>query len=157
MKDLHAVSNYVAKLAIEDGWKWLLATAVAAIDFVLPTTLGRDMCLAACVVILLDTITGVVAVAAAGHAISSAKFSRVLVKLLGYGSVMIVAAIATKFIPGAPSDMSVTAVLTLVLCTECISILENVRRMGIKLPFGLDKWLSNRLDQQEPVESQNHE
>ncbi len=145
MKDFSTLPNYLGKMIFDDSWKWILATAMAAVEFVLPTSLGRDMCIACCVLIALDTITGAIASAVAGHAISSAKFARVLVKLIGYGSVLIVASIATKFIPGAPSEVSVTAVLTLVIVTECISILENVRRMGLKLPFGLDKWLGERF------------
>lgn len=139
--------TYLAKLALEDSWKWILAGMAVILDFVFPAQIGREMAIAAFVLIALDTITGFVSALVAGQAISSARFSRVLVKLLGYGSVIIVSAIVTKFVHNAETlpNVSVTAVLTLVIATEAISVLENVRRMGIKLPLGLDKWLEERL------------
>ena len=60
-----------------------------------------DFAIAAGLLITFDTVTGVWSTIVTGHKITSAKFSRVLTKCIGYGSVVIVCSVATHTIPGA--------------------------------------------------------
>ena len=144
MRDLISVLPAVGKLVADmPAAKAFAAVAGGAIAYCLPDQGARDTATAAVVLILLDTLTGVVAARSSGAAISSTRLSRALVKLLGYGSVVIVAAIGARMVPGAVglSGASVGAVLGLVVATEALSVLENVHRMGLKVPFGLEKFL----------------
>ena len=125
-----------------------LAGIVAAIlDYLLPVAASRDLAIAAGVLILLDTGTGFWASMVSGKKISSAKFSRVLTNLLGYGSVVVVCGIATRSVPGAVAlqPTALSFVLGFVILTESISILENVGKMGVKTPPFLKQWLKDRL------------
>lgn len=149
MRDLAAALPAVGKLVADmPAAKAVAAVIGGAIAYCLPDQGARDTATAAVVLILLDTLTGVVAARSSGQAISSARLSRALVKLLGYGSVLIVAAICARMVPGATglSGASVGAVLGLVVATEALSVLENVHRMGLKVPFGLEKFLSAKAD-----------
>lgn len=127
--------------------KYLAGVAGAAWGYLFPDQAVRDAAVAACAMIALDTITGLWAAIVTGLAVKSAKFGRALSKLLGYGSVVAVCAVVTRHVPGASAwqAMSVSAVVTLVIVTEAISILENVRKLGIRLPFGMEKLLEERL------------
>lgn len=128
-------------------FKYAAGVAGTVWGYLFPDQAVRDAAVAAATLVALDTVTGLWAAVVTGKAVKSATFSRVLSKLLGYGSVVAVAAVVTRHVPGASSwqAMSVSAVVTLVICTEAISILENVRKLGIKLPFGMERLLSDRL------------
>lgn len=104
------------------------------------------MAVAAFVLVALDTFTGFWASLVSGRRISSARFSRVLTKLLGYGSVVVVCSVASH-VPGVEGlqGVAVSGVLAFVTLTEGISILENVGRMGVKAPPFLLAWLRKRL------------
>lgn len=128
--------------------KYLAGVSGAVWGYVFPPDQGvRDAALAAGLLILLDTLTGLWAAIVTGKAIRSAKFGRALSKVLGYGSVVAVCAVVTRHVPGASAwqAMSVSAVVTLVIVTEAISVLENVRKLGLRLPFGMEKLLEERL------------
>ena len=126
------------------GWGALVAVLL---DYLLPAQASRDLALAAGGLIVLDTFTGLWAAFVSGRKISSAKFSRVLTKLFGYGSVVVVCGVATRAVPGALGfqPTALAAVLGFVALTEGISILENVGRMGVKTPPFFKKWLRERL------------
>lgn len=118
----------------------------ASAGWLFPDQAGRDAAAAACAMVLLDTATGLWAAVATGRAIRSATFGRVLSKLIGYGAVVATVAIVTRFVPGASGaqGVSVSAAVSLVIVTEAISVLENVRKLGIRLPFGLERFLAER-------------
>lgn len=128
-----------------------LSILSAIVAYFLPTEAQQAAGLAAAYCIVLDTVTGVVAARVSGKPITSAKLGRVLVKLLAYASVLSVVATAVNHVPGAnvAQGPSVTGVLTFILLTESVSILENVRLMGLVLPFGLESWLAGRMPQKE--------
>lgn len=127
--------------------KWPLAGFAAGLGYFLPTEAQQSAALGAVYLVLLDTVTGIVAARMSGKAISSAKFGRALVKLLAYSSVLSVFSVCVRHIPGAAvaQGPSVTGILTLIIGTEGISVLENVRAMGVSLPFGLESWLAGRI------------
>lgn len=127
--------------------KYVAGVTGAAWGWLFPDQGVRDAALAAGLLILLDTLTGLWAAIVTGKAIRSAKFGRALSKVLGYGSVVAVCAVVTRHVPGASGwqSTSVSAVVTLVIATEAISILENVRKLGIRLPFGMERLLEERL------------
>lgn len=127
--------------------KGATAALVPLIDYFLPLQASRELAVAAILLVALDTITGIWAALVRGRKVSSSKFARVLSKLLGYGSVVIVCSVGSKAVPGAASLQApaVCWVLGFVAITEGISILENVGRMGVKAPPFLLEWLRKRL------------
>lgn len=120
------------------GMKYFAALFASAVAYVLPQPMLRDMAVGAFVLILVDTLTGVAAAWSTCKAVKSAKFGRVLTKILAYGSVIVVASIAGKFLlGGSPLLQSAqVAVLTLIMCREGLSVLENVNGiLGWKFKF----------------------
>lgn len=148
MRDLHRLPVYICRLLFEDLWKWLGAGSMSLAQFLFPSDMVRNMAISAFCLILLDTVTGTVAAWQTHVAVTSARFGRVLVKVLGYGSVICVSAIVSKFASsiGDLTSISVAAILTLVILTESLSVLENVRKMGVPLPFGLEKLIVGKID-----------
>ncbi len=153
MRALPEIGTIVAKmLASSSGGKWLVAGLGALLGYFLPTPAQQSAALGAAHLILVDTITGIVAARQTGEAITSARLGRVLVKLLGYSSVLSVVAVSVNHIPGAMAAHAptVTGLLGLIIATEGVSVLENVRKMGVSLPFGLEEWLAGRVKPQKP-------
>jgi phage-related holin len=147
-RELSIFASVTAKLfGNAAAGKWLAAFFAGVLTYFLPTSAQQSAALGAAHLIALDTVTGVVAARMSGKAIRSARFGRALVKLLAYGSVISVVAVAVNHVPGGVSvqGASVSSVLTLIIATEGISVLENVRAMGFQLPLGLDQWLEGRL------------
>jgi|CXWL01.1.fsa_nt_gi phage-related holin len=135
------------------GNAWVKAISIsfgAALAWILPSQAVRDTGIACIVLVALDTITGMVAAIRSGKPISSAKFSRVLSKLIAYGSVVSVVSICGKYLPGMVDFRIplITASLYLILATEGISVLENAASLGVQLPPGLVKWLKGKLNDQ---------
>lgn len=135
----------VFRKLVADCWlpKALVAGAASVGEYLLPQEASRELALAAALLVLLDTGTGMWASLVSGKKVSSARFSRVFSKLFGYGSVVAVCGVATHSVPVA--DGLVPGVLGFVTMTEGISILENVGRMGVKAPPFLLDWLRKRL------------
>jgi phage-related holin len=147
MREISSIGAFLTKMFADMvPLKWPLALLVGAVGYVLPEQGQRDAAVAAVGLVVLDTATGLVAGLVSGEAVTSARFGRVLVKLLGYGSVVVVVAVANRSlgIQGAQSA-TVATTLGLIIATEAISILENVRKMGINLPFGIGRLLEERL------------
>lgn len=112
------------------------------VGYLFPSPAAYAAACGAAALICVDTVTGFWAAIVTGKKVSSAKFVRVITKIIGYGSCVIVAAVATKstgtdHIQGA----LVTGVGVFVIATEGISILENVAKMGLEPPT----WLLNFL------------
>jgi phage-related holin len=152
LRELPQIGLMVGKLFADVAEiKFPAAFLAGTVAYFLPTEAQQGAALGAAHLIALDTLTGVVAARMTGKAITSAKLGRALVKLLAYSSVLSVAAICIKHIPGASIAQAptVTGVLTLILATEGISVLENVRAMGVTLPFGLEAFLSGRIPAKE--------
>lgn len=151
MRDLHLIPTYLAK-ALTDYpvLKWGGVLVAVASEYLFGTDVVRNMAIAAFSLMFLDTITGFVAAFATGQPITSAKFSRILVKIVAYGSSIIVAAVVTRHLPGlvAAHSTVVTAVIAIVLATEAVSILENIGKMGFKIGW-LTRMLEGRLKQLE--------
>ena len=145
MKSIALFDKFIIKMIAEFALpKWLIASLVGASNYFLGGPSGVNLLVGAGGLIVLDTVTGFWAAKQNGDPISSAKLSRVLTKLLGYGAVIIVASVVVHAVPHAVgwSDITAASVLTLVITTEAISILENVRKMGIQLPAPIQKLLA---------------
>lgn len=133
--------------------KWVIACLAAVCGYFFPDASQREAACTCFAFVMLDTLTGVTATVwekkngISNEPISSARFSRVVVKLLSYFSTVCVVVGANHNIPGAKQyqGASVTLVLVLILATEGISVLENCKRMGFTIPLGLDVWLQERL------------
>jgi phage-related holin len=130
--------------------KWAAGLAGAFVGYVFPEQATANAAAAAGALIVLDTITGVAAAVTRGKKITSKAFGRTLAKVLGYASVALVCAVVSRHVPGLDGyqQASVTGVVTLVILTEAISILENVSAMGINLPFGITELLRQRIFQE---------
>ena len=139
-------------------WKGFVAVLAGLVNWMFPTPLLRETVIVAMVAVAIDTMTGLMAAWQSGQ-ISSRGFARVIIKGAGYFSVCFVASAATRYVPGL-TDMhgfGVGAALGVILLTELISILENVHRMGLELPFGLTAILQQRLAQAQTAAKPNPE
>lgn len=152
MRDFHTVANYLARMTFEEPAKWIAAAAFTALQFVLPESGMRELAGVTLLFVVLDTATGIAASIISGNRITSARMSRFFVKILGYASVLFVCSMAARYaLPtGGENSFDVRTVLVnvllwVILLTEGISILENVQRMGIKLPPFLSNILKDRL------------
>lgn len=133
MRDIYLLPMYWARLTTEStAWKWIIAAGAGIADYVLGTDVLRASFLGMLTLVALDTVTGVLAARLTGTKITSAKFGRLLVKILAYCSVLLVVAIVGKNIAGLGQwhGPTCTAVLTAIILTESISIIENVNLMG---------------------------
>lgn len=152
MRDLHLIPAYLAKM-----WgdvpvlKWGAALLAVSCEYLFGTVIVRNMAFAAFGLMFLDTITGFVAATSTGHPITSAKLSRILVKVVAYGASIIVVAVVTQHVPGinAAHHAVVTIVLTWIMLTEAVSILENVVKMGFTKLGWLTRMLEGKLRQLE--------
>lgn len=137
-----------AKSAEERWWKAISVLAGAGLSYLFPEPATKALAGIAIVLIVMDTLTGVLASMREGVIVSSRGFRRVLFKLVGYSAVVLVASLSAHAIAMHWRDNEALAVavatgaaLLFVVLTESISILENVRRMGIPIPV----WLVRRL------------
>lgn len=147
MNPIEALS-VAKKLVCDSPWiKAIGGIAGAAAVWVFPTPALQQMALGALVLVLCDTLTGVWASIVTGKGVSSARLARVITKLLGYGAASLVCATVGQTVPGLEDFQAacVGLILGFVIATEGVSILENVRRMGVRLPAGLTKLLREQL------------
>ena len=147
MKELHLLPKFMLAGITDESWmKFLIGLSTAIVNYLLPTSATQQMVMAAAGLIILDTLTGVMASAYTGKAITSAKFSRVVVKLVGYAIAVTVVGLAANTIPGGKSahEFLSNMLVVFIVCTEAISILENLDKMGVNLPKGVVKWLRDR-------------
>lgn len=131
-------------------WQVIVASAGFAVTWILPTDALQDSSIGVIALVAFDTLTGIVAAAKEGKAISSKGFGRVLAKLCGYASAVAAVSIATKFLPGLPiaREAAINAVLWTIIATETISVLENAHRINpeIGIPTWITKWLRDRIN-----------
>jgi phage-related holin len=155
---LPCIRLFLAKLFIDQAiFKAISAACIAVATYLDPHGTVAPPALGATTLVLIDTLTGLVAARLTHQQITSARFSRVLVKLFGYSAVVVTASITFREVSGMQSfrDAAVSGVITLVLITEAISILENCRKMGLQLPSWIEQALAGRqaqLEQQAPPE-----
>lgn len=147
-RDLHLIPVYVAK-AITDypAVKWAGAGIALAAEYFFGTPVITGLAIATFALMFLDTITGFVATAVTGQAITSGKLTRFGVKVIAYGSAVIVAAVVTRHLPGlvGAHEPVVTTILSVLLLAEGISILENISKMGYKRFAFMKRFLEGRL------------
>lgn len=137
MKSLHLLPNYLERLTVDLALlKWPMAVGMGLVEYILPGRQIQEAAVAVLALIVLDTVTGLWAARVKGIAITSARMGRVFTKLLGYGSVLVVIAAATRHVPGIGSTQEVAAalVLGLIIATEGVSVLENCLKMELSLP-----------------------
>lgn len=147
---MQQILNYAEKLVSESLIAKLgIATIAGIVEYLLPQQINREMIVAVGLLILLDLITGITLALQNKRLITSKAFSQTLVKCIGYGAVIGMTALLVKNISMFDdiSQPTLTSVLTLILLTEALSVLENVNAMGIKLPFGLNKRLKRKLSE----------
>lgn len=120
-------------LSFQDGEgvvKALIVSLMAGATYVFPTKDLQDTAIAASVLVLLDTVTGIIAAFIEKKPRTSQGFARVIAKAFAYLSVCAVAAIVEKTIfKGSGLSVSM-GVLWLVIATEGISAIENVEKIS---------------------------
>jgi phage-related holin len=147
MKELHILPKFMLAGITDESWlKVLIGLSTGLLNYLLPTSATQQMVMAAAILIMLDTFTGVMASESTGKAITSAKFGRVIVKFIGYAIAVSVVGLAANTVPGGkPAHEFLTSTLiAFIICTEGISIFENLDRMGVPLPKSIVKWLRGR-------------
>ena len=147
MKELYILPRYIFAGINDASWLKLMTGVVTAlINYVLPTSQAQQMTTAAAILIILDTITGVIGSISSGTHITSARFGRVIIKLIGYSIAVVVVGIAANTLPGAkPAHEFLMMILVgSIIITECISIAENLDKMGVPIPKPIVKWLKGR-------------
>jgi phage-related holin len=139
--------------------KTIGALAIAALGYMFPAQTTQSAWFACSCLLVLDTITGVAAAVRTNQRITSAKFSRFLVKFLAYSAVVAVVAFATHAIPGTLEIQGflTSGAIAGIAITEGISVLENVELLGVIVPFGIDRWLRERADHGLPSKLKQNE
>ena len=130
MKDIDKIVYYVQSLLSPCQIKFPAIIFGAVFNYILPLQSHKESLYAVGALIILDTFTGVVAAWYKHTPIMSSKFSRVLVKIVGYCSVLAVSSIAMQAI-NIPKDNAITGCLWAMIATEAISIMENVHKLDV--------------------------
>lgn len=140
-------------------WKWAVAAGAAIVAELHPVESVRTAVITAVALLLVDTVTGIYASIVTGKALSSQKFGRVIAKAFVYMVFPAVISFGLSAIGLAGmSAPGATAVATLAVCTEMISITENIERAGIlKVPGWIKKLMTDRIsDLQEKLDEKNN-
>lgn len=147
---------HLAKL-ITPWWKPLAGAVAAAFAYLFPDQTTADAVIGAGLLVGLDLITGTAAALSLTTWDGSCGLRRTVNKVLSYLAVIAVCAVVTRNVSGMAQyhAVSVTGVLTLIILTESVSILENVQKLGVTLPFGLGEVLTRRLAD-EDRDKENH-
>lgn len=159
MKDIALLPRFIAQMF--DGrfaaFKWGGAVIAGLIAFIFPLQAQKDAAMGAFVMLIVDTVTGIVAAWQLKQPLTSAKFGRVLVKMLGYGSVLLVVAWITKLVPVdfTGKALGMTSTLWFVFATEALSVLENVHKANLPVPWFIKPTLERMLGPREPKEKSN--
>lgn len=129
----------ISKAATDAPWlKFVAAIGGVIVQYFLPDAAQRELFCWSFGFVVLDTITGVFASVKTGRAIESARFRRMIAKIGGYLVLVFLGAAVARFIalPGNLDDFSVSAVLSMIMATEGLSIIENLHRLGLVKRLG---------------------
>lgn len=152
MKDLSSIRGFITQASLPDSLvKWCAGALALALEYVFPDVALRGAAATALALVVIDTVTGVLAATQTGVAVSSARMGRVLVKILGYSCVVLAVALATRAFPGGVAALPFTSSLPIafVVVTELVSILENAHRMGLPIPH---RWIKALKGVQKSIE-----
>lgn len=149
--DFLYAQSLLAKMA--DGWnlKAIVAAVAAFGAWVFPTEALQSTAVMALVMLVLDTITGLMASWHNRVPIQSAKMRRLLIKITGYGVfVLVVTIVARSVVAGVEETLAaqayaLTATLGWVIATEAVSILENLAAADLPMPPQVKRWLKERV------------
>lgn len=130
------IANYVefAEKTFEMSWLKALAAAVGAlIGYFFPDEATQRLAIYVFVFVIADTATGMCAAKSTGQPIESAKFGRIISKLVAYSALVLVARMIPEAVRLAESVQAtaVSAFLSAIVVNEAISVIENVKRMKV--------------------------
>lgn len=133
--------HYLAQL--QDAWavKLAVAGAAAGLEYILPTDVLKSSATALLVLIVIDWLTGILASVKESVRITSARMREGVIKHIGYALLVIAASVMFRtldsYLAGVQLTPAALAVMLVYLgATEFKSVLENLGRMGVKVP----KW-----------------
>lgn len=136
--------RYMAQLTNQPIVKVIGASAMSLMSFLFPDPVTtRDSIIVVLSIITIDVVTGVTASYREHKPINSIGFRRVLAKLIAYGATIAVIGMAVKQVIEVPEFQKDVVKWTMnwIVVTEAISVLENVKRIGVNIPSFLLKWL----------------
>ena len=129
------LGGYFGKLfAFQDGegiFKVLAAVLGVLIGYLFDQEAETSAVLGVGILVVCDTITGIMVAFKKKKARSSYAFGRILTKSFGYLAVSAVGAVCEKTVFKSNGVPIVVPILYLILATEGISILENVQKLGL--------------------------
>lgn len=135
-------------LASLPAWaKWGGIVSGALAGYFLPSESLRGIALATFGLVVIDTVTGVMAAYNTGVAIKSAKFGRLISKLVVYTAFVMGCVLIAKALPMlGPSfvEAAATAPLAIVAIREGLSVVENLHLLGLEIPKFLKDALSGK-------------
>lgn len=147
MRPFFWIPHYVAQV-VADRWplKLFAAGVAGAADYVLGGGRGKELALVAILLIVLDVITGIRASIHEGTPITSQKISTLFDKTFGYCSLVITAGVCAHVVGGkVATDLGAASILAAIITTEGLSVIENARRLGARLPSKLEGALTGAL------------
>lgn len=127
------------------GWKaWIGGAVAALLAILLPSPFIVTLLISTGAMLVLDTVTGILAAKKTGDKIKSAKFGRLVNKMFGTGVLWITLAILGNVVGQMLGIVGLGAVLIsagigAVFLKEVLSILENLSRMGIYITPALKR------------------
>ncbi len=145
------LQNLLAKAGNDWGVKAVVAVLAAFAAWVFPSEALRTTALMAAVMILLDTLSGLMAAWNRKVPIQSAKMRRLLIKVTGYSVFLVVVTIVARAVVVGAEDTlaaqkyAVTATLGWIIATEAVSILENLAAADLPMPPQVKRWLKERV------------
>lgn len=152
-----SITKQLGQVMAPSAWKWIMATGAAVLAELHPIEAVRTAVITAIALMLVDTVTGIYAAVVEGKALTSAKFGRVIAKAFVYMTFPSVVSYGFSAIglTGLAAPCA-TAVATLAVCTEMLSITENIERAGLlKVPSWLKRLMKDRIsDIQEKLDEQ---
>lgn len=138
---LPLVKYYLAQL--QDAWpvKAALALIGMSVEYVLPSDALKTFATGLLVLIIADWLTGLLASVKERVPITSSRMREGVIKHIGYALLVIASSamfrVLDGYLKGVQFTPAVLAAMLAYLCaTEFKSVIENVGRMGVKVP----KW-----------------
>ncbi len=132
----NSTKYFIAAFEVGAFWKAPIAVLLACIAWVLPAETQQSAGIGCIALMVLDYITGVIASARTGKAITSKRMRESVLKPLTYVVLVLAVAVISNLLEVGKKleGAGVSATLAFIAATECKSLFENLIKAGVKLP-----------------------